>query len=171
MFYRVNLHAATRVIALESNSGAAPTAIAGGGFTNLGSFRQDNEAEVGTGVPGMQGFADNHTLFHPVQDVLYKNGIQDMQAYKIFVDRVRTISIGAGTVNVAVNASVGPWPVTYTPANATDRELVYTSSDVTKATVDSKGVVTGKAVGTSTITAKLKSNDTIVATRLVNVTA
>lgn len=44
--------------------------------------------------------------------------------------------------------------LTTTPANATNRNMAYTSSDQSVATVDLNGVVTGKAAGTVTITAK-----------------
>nr|WP_295863700.1 Ig-like domain-containing protein [uncultured Chitinophaga sp.] len=43
--------------------------------------------------------------------------------------------------------------LTTTPANATNRNLVYRSSNTALATVDLNGVVTGKAAGTVTITA------------------
>ena len=41
-----------------------------------------------------------------------------------------------------------------TPANATNPKVIWTSSDEDVATVNSKGVVTGIAMGTVTITAK-----------------
>lgn len=168
MFYRINWHAATRRVLLESNANAAPAAI-GGAYTNLGTFEHDNEDEESTGLNGMQGLADNHVLFHHVQDVLYKQGVQDMQSVKIYVDRPRSISIGTGTLNVAVGADSAPLSVTPTPAGATDKDVVYTSSDETKATVNEKGVVHGVAAGNAVITAKLKSDETITATRNVTV--
>lgn len=170
MFYRINYHAASKTVRLESGSGAPPAAIGTGGYVSLGTFRHDNEAEVATVIAGMQTFADNHVLFHHVQEALYKAGQQDMQAVKIFIDGTRVISIGTGTLNVAVGADSAPLAVTATPAGATDKEVTYTSSAPTKATVNEKGVVHGVAAGTAVITAKLKSNDTIVATRNVTVT-
>ena len=169
MFYRINYHAASKLIRLESGSGSAPAAISGGGYTSLGTFRHDNDAEASMGLNGMQGLADNHVLYHHVQDALYKQGVQDMQSVKIYVDRPRSISIGAGTLNVAVGANSAPLNVTATPSGATDKEVVYTSSDTAKATVNEKGVVHGVAAGNAVITAKLKSDETISATRNVTV--
>ena len=169
MFYRINWHAATRRVLLESNASAAPAAIGGEGMTNLGTFEHDNEAEESTGLNGMQGLADNHVVYHHVQDALYKQGIQDMQSVKIYIDRPRSISIGTGTLNVAVGADSAPLAVTVTPAGATDKEVTYTTSDATKATVNDKGVVHGVAAGNAVITATLKSDNTITATRNVTV--
>ena len=169
MFYRINYHAASKLIRLESGSGSAPAAISGGGYTSLGTFRHDNDAEASTGLNGMQGLADNHVLYHHVQDALYKQGVQDMQSVKIYVDRPRSISIGTGTLNVAVGANSAPLNVTATPSGATDKEVVYTSSNTAKATVNEKGVVHGVAAGNAVITAKLKSDKTISATRNVTI--
>ena len=169
MFYRINYHAASKLIRLESGSGSAPAAISGGGYTSLGTFRHDNDAEASTGLNGMQGLADNHVLYHHVQDALYKQGVQDMKSVKIYVDRPRSISIGTGTLNVAVGANSAPLNVTATPSGATDKEVIYTSSDTAKATVNEKGVVHGVAAGNAVITAKLKSDKTISATRNVTI--
>lgn len=169
MFYRINWHAATHRVLLESGANAAPAAIGGAGMTNLGTFEHDNEAEESTGLNGMQGLADNHVVFHHVQGVLYKQGVQDMQSVKIFIDRPRSISIGAGTLNVAVGADSAPLSVTLTPAGATDKEVVYTSSNTAKAAVNEKGVVHGVAAGNAVITARLKSDKTVSATRNVTV--
>ncbi len=43
--------------------------------------------------------------------------------------------------------------VTFTPANATNKNITWTSSDSTVATVDTKGIVTAVKAGTTTITA------------------
>ena len=169
MFYRINWHAATRRVLLESNANAAPAAIGGAGMTNLGTFEHDNKDEESTGLNGMQGLADNHVLFHHVQDVLYKQGVQDMQSVKIYVDRPRAISIGTGTLTVAVGANSAPLATTATPSGVKDKAVTFTSSDPTKATVDEKGVVHGVTAGTAVITAKLKSDETISATRNVTV--
>lgn len=168
MFYRINWHAATRRVLLESGANSAPGAI-GGAYTNLGTFEHDNEAEESTGLNGMQGLANNHVLFHHVQDALYKQGVQDMQSVKIYVDRPRSISIGSGTLTVEVGADSNPLNVTVTPSSATDKEVVYTSSDEAIATVNEKGVVHGVAEGSAVITAKLRSDDTISATRNITV--
>lgn len=61
----------------------------------------------------------------------------------------------------------------FTPENVTDRDVTWTTSDETKATVDANGVVTGVAEGTTVITATYKdtTNDNKVwtSTCIVNV--
>ncbi|MCQ5056534.1 Ig-like domain-containing protein, partial [Agathobaculum butyriciproducens] len=44
----------------------------------------------------------------------------------------------------------------FTPENVTDRDVTWTTSDETKATVDANGVVTGVEEGTAVITATYK---------------
>ena len=70
--------------------------------------------------------------------------------------------IGLGHVT-QINATIEP-------ENATNRELVWTSSDSSIATVDSNGVVTGIKAGTVTITAKTKDGK-VVATTTIKVDA
>jgi len=53
--------------------------------------------------------------------------------------------------------------VTVSPSNATDKTLVWTSSDEKTATVTQDGVVTGKGVGTVTITAAWKNDPSVEA--------
>lgn len=168
MFYRINWHAATRRILLESNANAAPAAI-GGAYTNLGTIEHGPDADDDAGLPGMQEFPENHVIFHHVQDALYKAGVQGMSSIKIYLDRPRSISIGTGTLNVAVGANSAPLAATATPAGATDKEVTYTSSATNRATVNEQGVVHGVSAGSAVITAKLKSDETITATRNVTV--
>lgn len=62
------------------------------------------------------------------------------------------ISINSDSSNLYVSYK-DTLKLTTTPANATNRNLVYKSSNNAIATVDLNGVVTGKAAGTVTITA------------------
>lgn len=57
---------------------------------------------------------------------------------------------------------------TVMPENATDKELIWTSSDTTVATVNSNGKITGNKIGTATITVKSKDGK-VVATVSVTV--
>ena len=166
MFYRANWHAATKRVLLESGDVSAPAAISGGGFADAGTF--EHEAADDT-LTGMQEHDDNHVLYHHVQEIMYKRGEQNMQAVAIFVDAPRAISIGSGTISIAV-AATSQLTVTPTPANAV-KDVIYTSSDPTKATVNADGLITGVAAGSAVITAKLRANETITATRNVTVTA
>lgn len=58
----------------------------------------------------------------------------------------------------------------FTPTSITNTRVVWSTSDKTKATVDSKGLVTGVAVGTVTITATSGANSTLKDTIELNVT-
>lgn len=167
MYYRINWHAANRQVFLESDANAAPSAI-GAPYTSLGTFRHDNDAEVSTGLNGMQALADNHVLYQHVQDALYKAGVQDMQSIKVFLDRPRSISIGSGTLAVTVGQT-SPLTLTTIPAGATREAVVYSSSDPTKATVNEQGVVKGVAAGSAVITAKTSNAPIVQGTRNVTV--
>lgn len=59
---------------------------------------------------------------------------------------------------------------TVTPDNATNKEVIYKSTDETIATVDEKGVVTGVKEGTTTVTVTSKENAEITATVNITVT-
>ena len=67
-----------------------------------------------------------------------------------------TITISAQNLTVAVGATQ---QIAYvlTPANATEKPT-WTSANAATATVDANGVVRGVAVGTTTVTGKLKNN-------------
>lgn len=58
---------------------------------------------------------------------------------------------------------------TIEPSNATNKELIWSSSDETIATVDAQGVVTGVKAGTVTITVASKSNPSVKAICTVTV--
>lgn len=59
---------------------------------------------------------------------------------------------------------------TVTPDNATNKEVIYKSTDETIATVDEKGIVTGVKEGSTTVTVTSKENAEITATVNITVT-
>jgi len=84
------------------------------------------------------------------------NGLKD--SIKITVtQKVTSLSLTDGVVNVdgtlKLSALIGP-------EDATDKTLVWTSSDKSIASVSSKGVVSGRKLGTCVITATAKSGAT-----------
>lgn len=79
------------------------------------------------------------------------------------------VTVTPATTSLAVGAT-RQLTGTVLPADATDKSGAWTTSDATKATVSSTGLVTGVAAGTSTIT--FKSNDgNFTGTTAVTVTA
>ena len=68
---------------------------------------------------------------------------------------VETITFNTNSTSVKIGSTV-QIKATVKPDNATNKELVWTSSDTSIATVDSNGKVTGKNAGVVTITAKSK---------------
>ncbi|MDI6405032.1 Ig-like domain-containing protein [Cronobacter malonaticus] len=82
---------------------------------------------------------------------------------------VTGVTVTPATASLAVGAT-RQLTGTVLPSDATDKSGTWTTSDATKATVSSTGLVTGVAAGTSTIT--FKSNDgNFTATCAVTVTA
>ncbi|PQV86521.1 Ig-like domain-containing protein [Cronobacter sakazakii] len=82
---------------------------------------------------------------------------------------VTGVTVTPATASLAVGAT-RQLTGTVMPSDATDKSGTWTTSDATKATVSSTGLVTGVAAGTSTIT--FKSNDgNFTATCAVTVTA
>ena len=171
MFYRVNWHAATRRILLESNANAAPAAIGGAGMTSLGTFEHDIPDVEDAGLPGMQQFPENHVVFQHIQDMLYKEGLQDMQSVKIFIDAPRTITLAGAAISVAVGADSEPAPVTFSPSTAKETDVTFTSANESIATVNQDGVVPGVSAGSTQIVATLRTDGSKTATRNVTVTA
>ena len=82
---------------------------------------------------------------------------------------VESIALSKSTATVVVDATE-TLTVTFTPTGATNKAVVWSTSDDTKATVSQTGVVTGKAAGTATITATTVDGGK-TATCIVTVTA
>lgn len=79
------------------------------------------------------------------------------------------VSVTPATTSVVVGAT-RQLTGTVLPADATDKAGTWTTSDATKATVSSTGLVTGVAAGTATITFK-SSDGNFTGTTTVTVTA
>ena len=83
--------------------------------------------------------------------------------------KVKRVDLNLKTTSVAVGATRQLTP-TVTPSWATTKTVSYASSDATKATVNSSGLVTGVAAGTTTITVTT-TDQAKTATCVVTVTA
>lgn len=81
---------------------------------------------------------------------------------------VTKLTLSESSAEVSVGKTL-PLSCTIEPTNATNKELVWSTSDETIATVDAQGVVTGVKAGTVTITVASKSNPSVTATCTVTV--
>lgn len=86
----------------------------------------------------------------------------------VAVTGVTLDSANASSVEVGSNITLA---ATIAPSNATDKALVWSSSDKTFATVDSSGKVTGVKPGSADITVKAHGDQTKTAKATIEVTA
>lgn len=82
---------------------------------------------------------------------------------------VTGVTVTPATTSVAVGATRQLTP-TVAPADATNKAVTYSSSDTSKATVNSSGLITGVAAGTATVTTTT-ADGSKTATTAVTVTA
>ena len=80
---------------------------------------------------------------------------------------LQSISLGNDTVNITAGTQIAI-TVTFTPGNAVDTALVFTSSDTTVVTVKKPGLIKGIKLGTAYITVK-NSSGTVSKRCVVNV--
>lgn len=152
--YQVSYNQTTRVALIQADGAAAPA-----GSVDIGSYTHDDEE------PALRDleFGVNHVHFQHVRDLLYKrsaananqtakfpNNITDMHNVTILFD-VTSIEVGAN-FSLPVGQTKKLY-VAFTPKEASDQALTFSTSDATKATVSTDGVVTGVAEGSATITA------------------
>ena len=149
--HQVAWNPTTRVALIQADGVAVP-----GGSTDIGTYEHSAPAT------DVHGADKSHVHYQHVQDLLYKHGVLNMQRVKINAQPASVDQLPA-----ALNLRVGQTmklATTVLPAMS-DQAVVYTTSDATKATVSNKGVVTGVAAGTATITAtKGALTDTTVVT-------
>lgn len=152
------LHVANKTITVIQTGDAVPP-----GTINIGSFNHEHPGAASGDEPGI-----SHVIQHHVRDLLYKrsaanpanvgfwpDNITDMTLYKIIVDDVVeavSISMTPATSNLAVAATL-QMVVAFTPANTTNQNVAYTTSNAGRATVSATGLVTGVSAGAVTITA------------------
>lgn len=168
MLLRAAYNNVTKVVNVDLNGVAVP-----GGSVAIGTFEHPNIT-----------YPDSVVIYHGVRDLLYKrkhanpaqagafpNNITDMSSISIqttlVLPVVPLVSIDSTTPagNLAV-AATRQITTAFTPTNATDKRLTYTSSHPTRATVSASGLVTGVAVGavTITITGEGGKTDTVTIT-------
>lgn len=119
-----------------------------GGYADVGNYYHN-----GGGTDTIAPTKDSHRMFHHVQELLYKQGEQNMQAVKIVFNYLTGIT--ATAADVAMNLTTDTTEqinVTFAPTNASNRTVTYASSDPTKATVSDTGLITAVGAGTAVIT-------------------
>lgn len=110
--------------------------------------------------------------FTRIRAIAAVNGIRFYDQSGIDVEPAVTVTSNATARSVAVGATVNlAGDFTATPASAQTAGFTYTSGTPANATVNSSGVVTGVAAGTSVITATSIADPTKSANKTVTVTA
>ena len=100
------------------------------------------------------------------------NGKTFTATCKVTVRTVAVTSIQSGLADSEIHVgSSSRITTTFTPADATNRNLLYETSNAGIATVSSDGTVTGVGIGTATITVKSAEKPTITSKVSVKVTA
>lgn len=130
------------------------------GFVAIGSFVHPDAT-----------YPDSYVIYHGVRDLLYKRKASDPSQVGFWPDNItdmQSITIKAeepvAVTGVTLNKNTGTGPVgasetlvaTVAPTNATNKAVVWSTSDATKATVDQAGKVVLTGVGSVTITATTK---------------
>lgn len=129
----------TKVVKIQM-PGDAP----GAGFTDLGDCVHTDPADP-------LGNTVNHVMWHHVRDELYLEGQLDMSVISIQDIKLTSLSVAPATVTLAA-AATQQITNTFAPVDASNRNVVYSTSDATKATVSATGLITAVATGTVTIT-------------------
>ena len=124
--------------ALIQSAGAATVAS----YTDIGDITETDPTVEST---------DSLVLYHHVRDLLYAEDVLNMQDVTISFNRVTGISTSPATATKAA-AETQQLTNTFTPADASNKDVTYASSDVTKATVSASGLITAVATGEATIT-------------------
>jgi uncharacterized protein YjdB len=138
--YKVGYTPATGVAQVVTLGGTLPE-----GAIDIGNF-------VHTPDDDSDGYDANKVTYHFVRDLLYHQGVLDMQRVKIMAGiHVTGISVGAATTSIAVEGT-HQIVTTVLPADAQNKSLTYLSADTDVATVSSSGLVTGVAAGESVVT-------------------
>lgn len=103
-------------------------------------------------------------LYDTVNDVFYPSCTSNPFTHEVII--ATALSLSQTSVGLGKTKSVGR---TFTPSNTTNKALTWTSNNTSIATVNSSGVVSGLALGTTTVTATTTDGSNITATGSVRV--
>lgn len=158
--YQVAYSPTAKVATVQSYGDALPGE---GSPINIGSFYHDHASD------GISPHAESHVFYHHVRDLLYKrkpdgtangvfpNCINDMSVISILIDTTYIPVVGISmtpatdTLDLS-NAETQQLTLVFDPVSPSNTGVTYTTSDATKATVSSSGLITPVGVGTATIT-------------------
>jgi hypothetical protein len=125
------------------------------------------------GTDDLIGHKGSHVIYQHVEQLMNKAKLYDHHLYKIMAGKYVT-GVNAGN-DFAVTVAAGPnktkqlAPVVLPTDTTESKAVTYVSSDPTKATVNGAGLVTGVAVGTTTITVTASgTTDTVLVTVTAN---
>ena len=108
---------------------------------------------------------DTNEYERPVDKFIYDPCRIDLNFMSRYATNVATTAIALTATATEVEIGKGlQLTCEFTPVNATDRKVTYTSNNTALATVDENGLVTGVALGDVVITAALASDPSITAT-------
>lgn len=96
------------------------------------------------------------------------NGLNHEEAVVTPVEAVTAVNVSQDIMTLTAGGATGTITAVVTPENATDKTIIWTSSDMEVATVKD-GVVTPVAAGTAVITSASAADGTIKATTVVTV--
>lgn len=145
--HQIAFNATTKVATVQAKGDALPA-----GSTKIGEF---THADVEPAVRDLE-FDVNHVLYHHVRDALYHVDELDMSIITIESDITYTALIGfTVTPTPSVSKAAGQTQqiaATFNPTDASNKKLTYQSSNVTKVTVSSTGLISFVAAGTANVT-------------------
>lgn len=161
--YKVGYKAATKEIQIKHNSENLEA-----GFVSWGTINHDPVGKSALDTTDGRGSGHSHSLYHHIRDLCYDHDILDMQSVSILFDE--NVNLTGIALNLAgpVAKTVGQTEqltVAFTPTDATNQNVVWSTSDATKATVSQTGLVTAVAAGSATITVTSRDGaltDTVV---------
>lgn len=145
-------NATTLVATVQAKGDALPA-----GSVKIGTFGHNVSTDnLGDNPSGSPKLAESHVLYQHVRDLLYTVGQLDMQSVTIqndtdYVALTAFTIVESPTTTVAI-AGTRQLTHTFTPSNASNKKLTYSSATPAKATVSATGLITGVAAGTSVIT-------------------
>lgn len=151
--YKLTWKASTYTATVRLAAAATPgDEISAGTFTHVVPAAQKDKL----------GSGDSHVFYNHVQDLLYKQGVEDMARVKIRL-RISEKPVTALTLsdNTLTIPSMGKEQlgVTFTPADATDKRLAFTTSNPDVALVSQEGHITYVAPGTADIIVQSVDSD------------